>query len=66
MVANKVSLYIFFSGDMDSICSLTATRYSVKDLNLTITHKWRPWYTPDNEVMDKQKQIKLNSVISLN
>ncbi|EEE69861.1 hypothetical protein OsJ_29661 [Oryza sativa Japonica Group] len=38
------------NGDMDSICSLTATRYSVKDLNLTITHKWRPWYTPDNEV----------------
>ncbi|EEC84715.1 hypothetical protein OsI_31677 [Oryza sativa Indica Group] len=25
-------------------------KYSVKDLNLTITHKWRPWYTPDNEV----------------
>ncbi|KAL6655431.1 hypothetical protein ACP70R_006257 [Stipagrostis hirtigluma subsp. patula] len=39
-----------YSGDFDSICSLTATRYSVKDLNLTVTSKWRPWYTPDSEV----------------
>ncbi|XP_047051665.1 serine carboxypeptidase 1-like [Lolium rigidum] len=38
------------SGDMDSICSITATRYSVKDLNLPITKPWRPWYTPDSEV----------------
>nr|XP_015611371.2 serine carboxypeptidase II-3 [Oryza sativa Japonica Group] len=49
LVENGLSVWIY-SGDMDSICSLTATRYSVKDLNLTITHKWRPWYTPDNEV----------------
>ncbi|KAL6844878.1 hypothetical protein ACP4OV_025537 [Aristida adscensionis] len=39
-----------YSGDFDSICSLTATRYSVKDLNLTVTTKMRPWYTPDSEV----------------
>lgn len=38
------------SGDFDSICSLTATRYSVKDLNLAVTKKWGPWYTPNGEV----------------
>ncbi|RLN35553.1 serine carboxypeptidase II-3-like [Panicum miliaceum] len=39
-----------YSGDFDSICSLTMTRYSVKDLNLAVTRKWRPWYTPNGEV----------------
>ncbi|KAJ1289997.1 hypothetical protein BS78_02G208200 [Paspalum vaginatum] len=39
-----------YSGDMDDKCPLTATRYSVKDLNLTITKPWRPWYTPASEV----------------
>ncbi|TVU09861.1 hypothetical protein EJB05_43358, partial [Eragrostis curvula] len=39
-----------YSGDFDSICPLTATRYSVKDLNLTVLKKWRPWYTPSREV----------------
>ncbi|KAM0895118.1 hypothetical protein ACQ4PT_024044 [Festuca glaucescens] len=38
------------SGDMDSVCSITATRLSVKDLNLPVTKPWRPWYTPDSEV----------------
>ncbi|CAN6210960.1 unnamed protein product [Urochloa humidicola] len=39
-----------FSGDFDAICSLTVTRYSVKDLNLDVTRKWRPWYAPNGEV----------------
>ncbi|KAF8781132.1 hypothetical protein HU200_001109 [Digitaria exilis] len=39
-----------YSGDLDSICSLTVTRYSVKDLDLAITSEWRPWYTPDGEI----------------
>ncbi|TVU09857.1 hypothetical protein EJB05_43354, partial [Eragrostis curvula] len=39
-----------YSGDMDDVCPLTATRYSIKDLNLTVTQPWRPWYSPDNEV----------------
>ena len=42
---------MFCSGDFDSVCSLLATRYSVNDLNLTITTKWYPWYTPDSEVI---------------
>ena len=36
---------------MDDVCPITATRCSVKDLNLTVTKPWRPWYTPANEVM---------------
>ncbi|KAG2643905.1 hypothetical protein PVAP13_2KG355200 [Panicum virgatum] len=31
-----------YSGDMDDACPITATRYSVHDLNLTITKPWRP------------------------
>uniref|UniRef100_M8BNP6 Carboxypeptidase n=1 Tax=Aegilops tauschii TaxID=37682 RepID=M8BNP6_AEGTA len=38
------------SGDLDSTCSITSTRYSVKDLNLPVTTPWRAWYTPDFEV----------------
>ncbi|XP_037432696.1 serine carboxypeptidase 1-like [Triticum dicoccoides] len=38
------------AGDMDDVCPITATRYSVKDLNMAITKPWRPWYTPDSEV----------------
>ncbi|KAL6844876.1 hypothetical protein ACP4OV_025535 [Aristida adscensionis] len=39
-----------YSGDFDSACSLTSTRYSIKDLNLNVMNEWRPWYTPDSEV----------------
>ncbi|KQJ86054.1 serine carboxypeptidase-like 40 [Brachypodium distachyon] len=39
-----------YSGDMDDVCPITATRYSIKDLNLTVTKPWRPWYTPQREV----------------
>ncbi|KAK1631480.1 hypothetical protein QYE76_005795 [Lolium multiflorum] len=39
-----------YSGDMDDVCPITATRYSVKDLGLAITKPWRPWYTPQSEV----------------
>eukprot|EP00267_Zea_mays_P034912 XP_008670248.1 serine carboxypeptidase II-3 [Zea mays] len=46
------------SGDFDSVCSITATRFSVNDLNLTVTTKWRPWYTPDSEVGGYVQQYK--------
>uniref|UniRef100_A0A8I6Y2P4 carboxypeptidase D n=1 Tax=Hordeum vulgare subsp. vulgare TaxID=112509 RepID=A0A8I6Y2P4_HORVV len=49
LVDNGLRVWIY-SGDMDDECPITATRYAVKDLNLTITKLWRPWYTPDNEV----------------
>jgi serine carboxypeptidase-like clade 2 len=37
------------SGDQDSVCPFTATRYSVRDLNLSVTEPWRPW-TAGHEV----------------
>ncbi|XP_066399567.1 serine carboxypeptidase 1-like [Miscanthus floridulus] len=32
-----------FSGDFDAICPLTATRYSIQELNVSVTTPWRPW-----------------------
>ncbi|XP_020113586.1 uncharacterized protein LOC109727809 [Ananas comosus] len=34
-----------YSGDVDDVVPITATRYSVKDLNLPIKTPWRAWYT---------------------
>ncbi|GJN33763.1 hypothetical protein PR202_gb22386 [Eleusine coracana subsp. coracana] len=38
-----------YSGDFDAICPLTATRYSIQDLNLSVVQPWRPW-TANKEV----------------
>ncbi|KAM0881645.1 hypothetical protein ACQ4PT_032807 [Festuca glaucescens] len=57
LIKRGLSVWLF-SGDMDSICSITATRYSVKDLNLPVTKPWRPWYTPDSEVGGYVQQYK--------
>ncbi|KAL6844879.1 hypothetical protein ACP4OV_025538 [Aristida adscensionis] len=32
-----------FSGDFDSVCPLTATRYSIADLELSVSKPWHPW-----------------------
>jgi hypothetical protein len=37
---------IVCGGDFDWACSLTMTHYIVKELNVTITTQWRPWYIP--------------------
>lgn len=34
-----------FSGDTDSVVPVTATRFSLSHLNLTIKTPWYPWYT---------------------
>ncbi|KAF7028605.1 hypothetical protein CFC21_040496 [Triticum aestivum] len=57
LVNNGLRVWLY-SGDMDDVCPITATRYSVKDLNLTITNPWRPWYTPDSEVGGYAQQYK--------
>uniref|UniRef100_A0A453KZZ4 Carboxypeptidase n=2 Tax=Aegilops tauschii subsp. strangulata TaxID=200361 RepID=A0A453KZZ4_AEGTS len=49
LVERGLSIWVY-SGDLDSTCSITSTRYSVKDLNLPVTTPWRAWYTPDFEV----------------
>lgn len=33
------------SGDTDSVVPVTATRFSLSHLNLTIKTPWYPWYT---------------------
>lgn len=38
-----------FSGDFDSMCPLSATRYTIHDLVLAVTEPWRPW-TANKEV----------------
>ncbi|XP_044949633.1 serine carboxypeptidase 1-like [Hordeum vulgare subsp. vulgare] len=38
-----------FSGDFDSVCPFTATRYSIHDLGVAVTEAWRPW-TANKEV----------------
>ncbi|PWZ12637.1 Serine carboxypeptidase-like 40 [Zea mays] len=32
-----------YSGDFDAVCPLTATRYSIADLELSVMEPWRPW-----------------------
>ncbi|KAL6844875.1 hypothetical protein ACP4OV_025534 [Aristida adscensionis] len=49
LIENGLRVWLY-SGDMDDVCPLTATRYSIKDLNLSVTKPWRPWYYPDKEV----------------
>ncbi|XP_066392524.1 serine carboxypeptidase II-3-like [Miscanthus floridulus] len=49
LVNTRLRVWVY-SGDMDYVCPITVMRYSVKDLNLTVTKPWRPWYTPANEV----------------
>jgi hypothetical protein len=39
------------SGDFDAICPLTATRYSIIDLELSVMEPWRPWIA-NKEVND--------------
>ncbi|CAN6217966.1 unnamed protein product [Urochloa humidicola] len=38
-----------YSGDFDANCPLTATRYSIVDLELSVMEPWRPW-TVNKEV----------------
>lgn len=41
------------SGDTDSVVPVTATRFSLSHLNLTIKTPWYPWYT-GGQVLLKQ------------
>ncbi|BAH94602.1 Os09g0462901 [Oryza sativa Japonica Group] len=45
----RVTTWLGCNGDLDSVCPLTATRYSVGDLGLAVTEPWRPW-TANREV----------------
>ncbi|RLN17111.1 hypothetical protein C2845_PM02G24550 [Panicum miliaceum] len=38
------------SGDIDAVCPVTSTLYSLDILGLQINSSWRAWYSDDNEV----------------
>ncbi|CAH9100417.1 unnamed protein product [Cuscuta europaea] len=41
---------LLFSGDQDAVVSVTATRYSLKAMNLTVIKPWHPWLDGTKEV----------------
>ncbi|WVZ65243.1 hypothetical protein U9M48_014642 [Paspalum notatum var. saurae] len=53
-----------FSGDFDATCPLTATRYSITDLELSVMEPWRPW-TANKEVGGYVQQYKGGLVLVL-
>ncbi|KAI4381062.1 hypothetical protein MLD38_007178 [Melastoma candidum] len=48
LIAAGLRIWVF-SGDTDSVVPVTATRFSINHLNLTIRKRWYPWYS-DNQV----------------
>ncbi|XP_050385086.1 serine carboxypeptidase 24 isoform X1 [Argentina anserina] len=44
LMAAGLKIWVF-SGDTDSVVPVTATRFSLSHLNLTIKTPWYPWYT---------------------
>ncbi|KAI0511851.1 hypothetical protein KFK09_012485 [Dendrobium nobile] len=44
LIAAGLRIWIF-SGDTDSVVPVTATRFSINHLNLTVQIPWYPWYT---------------------
>ncbi|KAI9117604.1 hypothetical protein K1719_011770 [Acacia pycnantha] len=44
LIAAGLRIWVF-SGDTDSVVPVTATRFSLNHLNLTIKIRWYPWYS---------------------
>ncbi|KAJ0965836.1 hypothetical protein J5N97_026974 [Dioscorea zingiberensis] len=44
LIAAGLRIWVF-SGDTDSVVPVTATRFSIGHLNLTVKIPWYPWYT---------------------
>ncbi|XP_006650145.1 serine carboxypeptidase 1-like [Oryza brachyantha] len=49
LISSGVSTWLY-SGDIDAVCPVTSTLYSLDILELPISSFWRPWYSDDNEV----------------
>uniref|UniRef100_A0ACD6A5X5 Uncharacterized protein n=1 Tax=Avena sativa TaxID=4498 RepID=A0ACD6A5X5_AVESA len=56
LIDHRLPVWLF-SGDFDSMCPFTGTRYTVRDLNLSVTERWRPW-TAGHEVGGYVQQYK--------
>ncbi|WCJ35374.1 Serine carboxypeptidase 1 [Euphorbia peplus] len=48
LMASGIRLWLY-SGDVDSVVSLTSTRYAINTFKLPVTTAWKPWYS-NNEV----------------
>ncbi|KAJ0981351.1 hypothetical protein J5N97_009606 [Dioscorea zingiberensis] len=46
LIASGIRVWLY-SGDVDSVCPVTSTQYSINLLGLTVQTPWRPWYTND-------------------
>ncbi|KDP38690.1 hypothetical protein JCGZ_04043 [Jatropha curcas] len=44
LIAAGLRIWVF-SGDTDSVVPVTATRFSLSHLNLTVKTRWYPWYS---------------------
>ncbi|KAK6942302.1 Peptidase S10, serine carboxypeptidase [Dillenia turbinata] len=44
LIATGLRIWVF-SGDTDSVVPVTATRFSLNHLNLTVKTRWYPWYS---------------------
>ncbi|XP_017250276.1 serine carboxypeptidase 24 [Daucus carota subsp. sativus] len=44
LIAGGLRIWIF-SGDTDSVVPVTATRFALSHMNLTVQTRWYPWYT---------------------
>ncbi|XP_021618819.1 serine carboxypeptidase-like 28 [Manihot esculenta] len=49
LIAAGIRIWVF-SGDIDAVLPLTATRYSINALNLRINKTWYPWYYDHRKV----------------
>ncbi|XXG51833.1 hypothetical protein AAC387_Pa03g0314 [Persea americana] len=46
LIAAGLRIWVF-SGDVDSVVPVTATRFSISRLNLPVKTRWYPWYSGD-------------------
>lgn len=41
---------LFYSGDLDGMIPVSASRYAINSLKLPIEIPWRPWYIKDEVI----------------
>ncbi|KAF8698625.1 hypothetical protein HU200_034870 [Digitaria exilis] len=49
LISSGVRIWLY-SGDIDAVCPVTSTLYSLDILGLQINSSWRAWYSDDGEV----------------
>ncbi|XP_047337839.1 serine carboxypeptidase 1-like [Impatiens glandulifera] len=56
LINSKIKIHIY-SGDTDSIVSVTSTRYSLAALNLKVVQPWQPWMDYKNKDVGGYKVV---------